>query len=213
MDDILKITKDTISNMFSFIKKGIEETAKNYADSKDETIIAAALIGKHVEKISLLNINYISRLRRDKGTFMAIYRGSSTAFLYGYYYFYSKTSAPIPLTADNLTEILIHFDSYNGSYPMEYLQDEWSTNTPIVDSNKQISSIYKGETVGGFTKWIIMFNTGNGCETEDQSYTAYKKSNTGYTYGTYEYRYENFNKPWELWLPSDAAVGSVVIDI
>ena len=89
----------------------------------------------------------------------------------------------------------------------------WSTLTPIVDGNSQISAIYKGETVGDFTKWIIMLNTGSGCETEDQLYTAYKKDNTKYQYGSYQYLYQNFNKPWELWLPSDAASGSVIINI
>lgn len=89
----------------------------------------------------------------------------------------------------------------------------WSTLTPIVDGNSQISAIYKGETVGDFTKWIIMLNTGSDCETEDQNYTAYKKGNTRYVYGTHSYYYEMYNKPWELWLPSDATAGSVIIDI
>lgn len=59
MDDILKITKDALSSMFSRIKAGIETTAKNYADSKDDAIIAAALIGKNVETIRLLNITIV----------------------------------------------------------------------------------------------------------------------------------------------------------
>lgn len=58
-----------------------------------------------------------------------------------------------------------------------------------------------------------MLNTGSGCETEDQTYTAYKKGNSKYLYGSYNYLYQKFNKPWELWLPSSAASGSVIVDI
>lgn len=213
MDDILKITKDALSSMFSRIKAGIETTAKNYADSKDDAIIAAALIGKKIETVKLLNIKYLNNLRKDKGTFLAVHIGFSSTDPYGYFYSYSNESAPIQINADNLAEILLNFESYNASYPFGINKDEWSTLTPIIDENKQISAIYKGETVGDFTKWIIMLNTGSDCETEDQNYTAYKKGNTRYVYGTHSYYYEMYNKPWELWLPSDAAAGSVIIDI
>ncbi len=214
MDDILKITKETLSSMFSRIKAGIETTAKNYADSKDDAIIAAALIGKNVETIRLKNIKYLNNIRKDKGTFLAIHIGlDNSSIPYGYFYSYSNESAPIQITADNLAEILVNFESYNASYPLAINNNEWSTLTPIVDGNKQISAIYKGETVGDFTKWIIMLNTGSDCELEDQLYTAYKKGNTKYQYGSYNYLYQNFNKPWELWLPSSAASGSVIVDI
>lgn len=213
MDEILKITKETLSSMFSRIKTGIENTAKNYADSKDDAIIAAALIGKKVETVKLLNINYLKNIRKDKGTFLAVYIGFNSTLPMGYYYSYSGESAPIQINADNLAEILLNFESYNASYPLNINKEEWSTLTPIVDGNDQISAIYKGETVGDFTKWIIMLNTGSGCETEDQDYTAYKKGNTRYVYGAYSYKYKLYNKPWELWLPSDAAAGSVIIDI
>lgn len=213
MDDILKITKETLSSMFSRIKAGIETTAKNYADSKDDAIIAAALIGKNVETIRLKNINHLINLRKDKGTFFAVHIDFSSTDPYGYFYSYSSESAPIRINADNLAKILLNFETYNASYPLGINKEEWSTLTPIVDDNKQISAIYKGETVGGFTKWIIMLNTGSGCETENQLYTAYKKGNTKYQYGSYQYLYQNFNKPWELWLPSSAASGSVIINI
>ncbi len=213
MDEILKITKETLSSMFSRIKTGIENTAKNYADSKDDAIIAAALIGKKVETIKLLNFKYLENIRKDKGTFLAVHIGFNSTIPMGYYYSYSNESAPIQINADNLAEILLNFESYNASYPFGINKDEWSTLTPIIDENKQISAIYKGETVGDFTKWIIMLNTGSDCETEDQNYTAYKKGNTRYVYGTHSYYYEMYNKPWELWLPSDAAAGSVIIDI
>lgn len=213
MDDILKITKDALSSMFSRIKAGIETTAKNYADSKDDAIIAAALIGKKIETVKLPNIKYLNNLRKDKGTFLAVHIGFNSTDPYGYFYSYSSESAPILINADNLAEILLNFETYNASYPLGINKEEWSTLTPIVDGNIQISTIYKGETVGGFTKWIIMLNTGSGCETEDQGYTAYQKDNTKYVYGKYSYIYQGYNKPWELWLPSDAAVGSVIIDI
>ncbi len=219
MSELLKITKDSLSSIFSTIKDNVTtlatSIAQTKADEKDRAIIAAALIGKEVEYTTLIS-NRIPSARRPIGTFIGnaasvlnLTRGNIT-----YYYFYSDSAAPMQVTVENLKTILTNYYTYNSSPYRLVSSSSWSTLTPIKDADGQISAIYKGETVGNFTKWIIIFNTGTNCETEDQLYYARSSSNSSLVYGKYQYKYPfttYFNAPWELWLPKSAAAGSVVI--
>lgn len=205
---MLKIKNDTLSQIFSTIKKGIQSIAQSVANDKDNAIIAAALIGKEVEYISAANS--VSTYRRPKGTIIGYKRATSSVVTiqYQYYYFYSETAAPLLITVKNLKTILTNYSTYNSSPNKLISKTNWSKFTPFIDPSSVISAITKGETVNGWTKWIIFLLE----DSEDQTYTAYKTGNTKYIYGKYDFVEGRPQCPWEVWIPSSAATGSVVVD-
>ena len=90
----------------------------------------------------------------------------------------------------------------------EIASSKWSTDTPFIINNTTITNIYKGETVGKFTKWILFVYE----DSEDQTYTATKTTNSNFLYGKYNYQMNVQVQPWELWLPSNLTTGSVTVD-
>lgn len=83
----------------------------------------------------------------------------------------------------------------------------YKTKTPFKDVNGRISNIYKGETVGNYTKWILVMEL----DGEDQTYIAGTSTYPNHYDQPYTCYDPGYNKPWELWLPSNVEDQSVYI--
>lgn len=193
MDDLLKITKDTLSSIFSTIKKNVKEIAQSEADKKDNAIIAAALNGKYI-------IRHSGTPPTEAKKNGALSYNTATG---KFYYYLGGTFTEIKLS---------HILNLISTSPVRTNQliptSIWATATPFNILDGVVTSIYKGEAVGDYTKWILIpFE-----DSEDQTYRAYKKGNSKYVYGTYIMAAGNYNGPWELWLPSNLAAKSVEVD-
>lgn len=84
----------------------------------------------------------------------------------------------------------------------------WKTSTPFNILDGVVTNIYKGETVGNYTKWILIPYA----DSENQKYTAYKKGNAKYIYSQYDFDPNQPLLPWEFWLPSNLTSGTVEVD-
>lgn len=187
MDEMLKITKDILSKIFSKIKTDIKE--------KDRYIIATALQGKAV--ISY-NGTSVPTTARKAGAIL--YKMSTNQ--YGYW-----NKKFIPFTIDDIITSI----NTNELFPIrrywKVSSSIWETVTPFNILDGVITDIYKGETVGGNTKWILIPYK----DTETQTYTAGTTANLRY-YGSYNYDPNLYNAPWELWLPENLGSRTVVVD-
>lgn len=195
MDDILRITQDTLSNIFKVIKGSINSaitTAKDHADSKDNAIIAAALNGKHV-------ISYSGTLPAEAKVNGALSHDTTTN---KFYYYLDRR-----LTQITLNHLLL-FNKQSPVWANQLIPTNlWSTATPFKVLDGTVTAICKGETANGFIKWTLFMLE----DSETQTYTAVKTSNTNYKYGEYSYDPDRYNAPWELWLPSSLTAGSVTV--
>lgn len=90
----------------------------------------------------------------------------------------------------------------------EIPSSSWKTSTPFNILDDVVTNIYKGETVGNYTKWILIPYA----DTENKKYTAYKKGNADYIYSNYAFNPSQPLLPWEFWLPSNLAVNTVEVD-
>lgn len=90
----------------------------------------------------------------------------------------------------------------------EIPSSSWKTSTPFNILDGVVTNIYKGETVGNYTKWILIPYA----DSENQKYTAYKKGNAKYIYSQYDFDLNQPLLPWEFWLPSNLAVNTVEVD-
>lgn len=90
----------------------------------------------------------------------------------------------------------------------EIASSSWKTSTPFNILDDVVTNIYKGETVGNYTKWILIPHA----DSEIQKYTAYKKGNANYIYSNYAFDPNQPLLPWEFWLPSNLAVNTVEVD-
>lgn len=90
----------------------------------------------------------------------------------------------------------------------EIASSKWSTSTPFSILDGVVTNIYKGETVGNYTKWILIPYV----DGETQTYTAYKKGNSKYIYSKYNFDPNQPLLPWEFWLPSNLTAGTVEVD-
>ena len=90
----------------------------------------------------------------------------------------------------------------------EIPSSSWKTSTPFNILDGLVTNIYKGETVGNYTKWILIPYA----DSENQKYTAYKKGNAKYIYSQYDFDPNQPLLPWEFWLPSNLTSGTVEVD-
>lgn len=187
MDEIIKITKNILSKIFSRIKTYIKE--------RDRYIIAAALQGKDIISYKSDSVPIAAK---KKGTLL--YNMNTNNYGYWNNKFVQITVDDI-VTAVNTNE-LSPLRAYWKVSP-----SLWTTVTPFKILNGVITDIYKGETVGDNTKWILIPYK----DVETQTYTAGIASNPSY-YGSYNYDPNHYAAPWELWLPSDVAVNTVIVD-
>lgn len=187
MDEMLKITKNILSKIFSIIKTDIKE--------KDRYIIAAALQGKEIISYNSASVPFAAR---KPGTLL--YKMSTNQYGYWNTKFVPFTINDV-VTAINSNELhaIRRFWKVSSSF--------WATATPFNILNGVVTDIYKGETVGGNTKWILIPYL----DTETQTYSAGTSSKPLY-YGTYNYDPNCYTAPWELWLPSNLGVKTVVVD-
>lgn len=187
MDEMLKITKNILSKIFSKIKTSIKE--------RDRYIIAAALQGKDI--ISYRSAS-VPTAAKEQGTLLY----DMNTNRYGYW-----NNKFVQITIDDIVSAV----NTNELSPLraywKVSPSLWATSTPFKILDGIITDIYKGETVGDNTKWILIPYK----DTETQTYTAGIASNLSY-YGSYNYNPECYAAPWELWLPSNLAKGSVTID-
>lgn len=187
MDEMLKITKNILSKIFSKIKKDIKK--------RDGYIIAAALQGKDIISYKSASVPIAAR---KTGTLLYDMNTNN----YGYWNNkFVQISVDDVLTAVNTNEF-----SPSRAY-WKVSPSLWATATPFKILNEVITDIYKGETVGGNTKWILIPYK----DSETQTYTAGTTSNLRY-YGSYNYDPNHYAAPWELWLPSDVAVNTVIVN-
>lgn len=198
MDEILKITKDTISSIFSTIKKNVENIAASKADAKDKYIRTAALMGnKHITA-------YSGTVPASAKIFGTILYNTSTEK-----YEYWNGSAAIEITdLMFLNSVMKNAETAPFRPIWKVDKSRWATVTPFSVLDGTVTAIYKGETVNGYTKWILfVYEDG-----ETQTYTAYKKGSPKYIYGKYAFDPEQPLHPWELWLPSSLTTQSVEVD-
>lgn len=188
MDEMLKITKNILLKIFSRIKTDIKE--------KDRYIIAAALQGKVITEYSGSSVPTAAK---KKGNLL--YRKDTKKYGYWNNKFVQMTIDDI-ITAVNTNEL----SALRGCWKVSPLL--WTQSTPFNILNGVVTDIYKGETVGGNTKWILIPYKNE----ETQTYTAGTTANPLY-YGTYNYDHDKYAAPWELWLPSNLAVNTVVLDL
>lgn len=187
MDEMLKITKDILSKIFSKIKTDIKE--------KDRYIIAAALQGKVITEYSGGSVPTAARKIGN-----LLYRKDTKRYGYWNSKFVALTVDDV-LTAVNTNEL----SAVRGYWKVS--SSIWATVTPFNIPNGVITDIYKGETVGDNTKWILIPYK----DSETQTYTAGTTAKPRY-YGSYNYYPDAYNAPWELWLPSNLGVKTVVVD-
>lgn len=187
MDEMLKITKNILSKIFSRIKTDIKE--------RDRYIIAAALQGKDI--ISYKSAS-VPNSAKKPGTLL--YDMNTNHYGYWNNKFVQITIDDI-VTAVNTNELspLRAYWKVSPSF--------WATVTPFNILNGVVTDIYKGETIGGNTKWILIPYK----DVETQTYTAGTTAKPFY-YGTYNYDPDKYAAPWELWLPSNLAVNTVIVD-
>lgn len=188
MSDILKITKETIATILSLIKKEITD--------KDKYIIASALQGKDI-------ISYSGTIASSNKKVGNIFYNTSNKK----YYYYNGSSL-----AEITVDLLLDAANNNKKFPTrqwwEVASTIWQTSTPFYDIEGMVSAIYKGETVGDYTKWLLIMRQ----DSDDQTYSAYKTGTSSYIYGTKAVSSAGYNSPWEIWLPSSLEAKSVSID-
>lgn len=187
MDEMLKITKNILLKIFSRIKTYIKE--------RDRYIIAAALQGKDI-------ISYKSASVPDSAKKPGTLLYDMNTNHYGYW-----NNKFVQITVDDIVTAV----NTNELSPLraywKVSPSIWTTVTPFNILNGVVTDIYKGETVGGNTKWILIpYKDG-----ETQTYNAGIASNLSY-YGSYNYDPNHYAAPWELWLPSNVAVNTVIVD-
>lgn len=188
MSDILKITKDTITTILALIKKEIS--------NKDKYIIASAMQGKSV-------ISYSGTITSsDKKTGNIFYNTSTKK-----YYYYNGSSLS-EITADLLLDAANNNKKFPTRQWWEVASTVWQTSTPFYDVEGMVSAIYKGETAGDYTKWILIMKQ----DSDDQTYSAFKTGTSSYVYGKTTISASGYAAPWEIWLPSSLAAKSVSID-
>ena len=187
MDEMIKITKNILSKIFSRIKTYIKE--------RDRYIIAAALQGKDI-------ISYksgsVPNAAKKPGTLL--YDMNTNHYGYWNNKFVQITVDDI-VTAVNTNEL----SPLRGYWKVS--PSLWTTVTPFNILNGVVTDIYKGETVGGNTKWILIPYK----DAETQTYTAGTTAKPFY-YGTYNYDPDKYAAPWELWLPSNVDINTVIVD-
>lgn len=194
MDEMLKITKNILSKIFSVIKSDIN-TVKTSVDDKDKYILAVALQGK---EITSYRGNSVPIAARKIGNLL--YKMDTNQYGYWNSKFVALSIGDI-LKTINTNEFIPIRRYWKVSSSL------WTTATPFNILNGVVTDIYKGETVGGNTKWILIPYK----DTETQTYTAGITANLRY-YGSYDYDPNHYAAPWELWLPSDLGVKTVVVD-
>lgn len=200
MSDILKITKDTITAIFSTIKSEISSVQTALASNISSLsttvngltkyIIAAALQGKKVTSYS----GIIPTDAKVAGTLL--YNTSTKK----YYYYNGSKATEITL------DLFLQAANGNNLFPTrqwwQVHSNNWNTATPFEDQTGAVTAIYKGETAGDYTKWLIVMDT----ESEDQTY-AINNTTEGYTYKTRTVEADTYNEPWEIWLPNSITSG------
>lgn len=187
MDEMLKITKNILSRIFSNVKSSIKE--------KDRYIIATALQGK---TITSYNSTSVPITARKAGTLL--YKMDTNQ--YGYW-----NKKFVPFTVDDIVTAVNSNELSPIRRYWKVSSSIWETVTPFNIPNGVITDIYKGETVGDNTKWILIpFK-----DSETQTYTAGTTAKPRY-YGSYNYDPNLYNAPWELWLPSNLGSRTVVVD-
>lgn len=118
-------------------------------------------------------------------------------------------SKAVQLESDNKIAPIYLPDNYYQLTAREIPSSSWKTSTPFNVLDGVVTNIYKGETVGNYTKWILIPYA----NTENQKYTAYKKGNANYIYSNYAFDPNQPLLPWEFWLPSNLAVNTVEVDL
>lgn len=187
MDEMLKITKNILSRIFSNVKSSIKE--------KDRYIIATALQGK---TITSYNSTSVPIAARKAGTLL--YKMDTKQ--YGCW-----NKKFVPFTVDDIVTAVNSNELSPIRRYWKVSSSLWASATPFNIFNGVVIDIYKGETVGGNTKWILIPYK----DTETQTYSAGTSSKPLY-YGTYNYDPNRYAAPWELWLPSNLGSRTVVVD-
>lgn len=187
MDEMLKITKNILSRIFSNVKSSIKE--------KDRYIIATALQGK---TITSYNSTSVPIAARKAGTLL--YKMDTKQ--YGYW-----NKKFVPFTVDDIVTAVNSNELSPIRRYWKVSSSLWASATPFNIFNGVVIDIYIGETVGGNTKWILIPYK----DTETQTYSAGTSSKPLY-YGTYNYDPNRYAAPWELWLPSNLGSRTVVVD-
>lgn len=187
MADLIELTKDRLQKIFSKIKGEIE--------SKDTPIIAAMLNGRQVTYVSSDSLLTIGKNVGD----ISYWAKTGKFYLYT-----SKTAMPTEITLANITGYSL---GDTLAVPHQVAKANWANSTPFKVQNGVVTSISKGETTGGYTRWILVMLA----DSEDQTYTAGVSGNTKY-FGTFNYSASRGNVVWELWLPMGQANNTVIVD-
>ncbi len=198
MDELLKITKETLGNIFSTIKKNVEQIAASKADAKDVYIMTAALLAN--KEI----ISYDGTVPASAKIFGNILYNTSTG---KFHYWNGRAATVIPLIS-LLNSAVGNIETAPIRPIWKIDKARWSTVTPFNVLDGTVTAIYKGATVNGYTKWILFVYE----DSETQTYTAWKTGSPKYIYGKHAFDPDQPLLPWELWLPSDLATGSVSVD-
>lgn len=199
MDELLKITKETLGNIFSTIKKNVEQIAASKADAKDVYIMTAALLAN--KEITVYSGTTVPSSAKIFGNIL--YNTTSKRF----YYWNGRGAVFTPLST--LLDSVIKNEETLPFKPFWLVNKAyWSTVTPFNVLDGTVTAIYKGATVNGYTKWILFVYE----DSETQTYTAWKTGSPKYIYGKHAFDPDQPLLPWELWLPSDLATGSVSVD-
>lgn len=117
-------------------------------------------------------------------------------------------SKAVQLGSDNKIAPIYLPDNYYQLTAREIPSSSWKTSTPFNVLDGVVTNIYKGETVGNYTKWILIPYV----DGESKKYTAYKKGNANYIYSKYDFDPSQPLLPWEFWLPSNLAVNTVEVN-
>lgn len=121
---------------------------------------------------------------------------------------FRAVSKAVQLGSDNKIAPAYLPENYYQLTAREIPSSSWKTSTPFNILDGVVTNIYIGETVGNYTKWILIPYA----DTENQKYTAYKKGNANYIYSNYAFDPSQPLLPWEFWLPSNLAVNTVEVD-
>lgn len=190
MDVIIKLTQSVLQKIFKKIRTELS--------NRDKYIMAAALQGKTVKTVSKG-----AALPSQKKAGDIVYNQNDNTYRYWSGSSWTELTLSYLLQSANSVTYLELFRSWE-----KIASSNHDSMTPFVDNERMILGIWKGESCGSYTKWLIEMNT----EDEQQTYSAGRTVKDKY-YGTHTVPAdgESYNAPWELWLPSDLAAKSVVI--
>lgn len=166
---------------------------KDKFDDKDKYIVAAALQGRQID-------GTVTEVSTEAGKAGDIIYNSTEEK-----YYYSTGKAWREITVDNLVQFTNNSNKLLST-PYTVPKNYWATSSPFIDNVGNLNGVYKGESVGGYTKWYLVLSYIGGTK-----YQAIDKA-TGVSLDTYIEGDTKYDTPWELWLPENTSIGQIIIN-